>query len=283
MLTSITPHKELSPATMPCWMDPRCSPPSRPSHDVGFAIQSVVLMGAAAISTGTPAATASQRTPSPESTSPIPSPEPSTAVVPGPNFSFRAPAFSPTNAVRVTGTKDAGSSVVITPGSPGGAAFCTIAASDDTDFGGTAAVASGPVITPTAVETRGGVASAPLSATIDVLGTPTIDGVPDSLTTGLVSGYGYGYAGSTVTTVLDSGAIGCSSVATDAGYWSCALSAPSGPYVVRANQSCADLGAGAASFPMIGAILAAASFAALSVAVWGWLRFVDPAAVEHRA
>ena len=259
----------------------------------GFAIQSVVLMGAAAISTGTPAATASQRTPSPESTpnpestpspestSPIPSPEPSTAVAPGPNFSFRAPAFSPTNAVRVTGTKDAGSSVVITPGSPGGAAFCTIAASDDTDFGGTAAVANGPAITLTAVETRDGVASAPLSATIDVLGTPTIDGVPDSLTTGLVAGYGY--AGSTVTTVLDSGAIGCSSVATDAGYWSCALSVPSGPYVVRANQSRADLGAGAASFPMIGAILAAASFAALSVAVWGWLRFVDPAAVEHRA
>ena len=192
-------------------------------------------MGAAAISTGTPAATASQRTPSPESTprpestSPIPSPEPRAqfAVAPGPNLSFRAPAFSPTNAVRVTGTKDSGSSVVITPGSPGGAAFCTIAASDDTDFGCIAAVASGPAIALTAVETRDGVASAPLSATIDVLGIPTIDGVPDSLTTGLVAGYGY--AGSTVTTVLDSGAIGCSSVATDAGYWSRALSAPSGP------------------------------------------------------
>jgi hypothetical protein len=217
----------------------------------GFAIQSAVLMGAAAISTDTPAPTASQSTlspastPSQEGTSPIPSPEPSTAVAPGPNFSFSAPAFSPTNAVRVTGTKDAGSSVVIAPGSPGGTAFCTIAASDDTDFGCTAAVASGPAITLTAVQTRDGVASAPLSATIDVLGTPTIDGAPDSLTTGLVSGYGY--AGSTVTTVLDSGAIGCSSVATDAGYWSCALTVPSGPYVVRAKQSRADLGGGASS------------------------------------
>jgi hypothetical protein len=43
------------------------------------------------------------------------------------------------------------------------------------------------------------------------------------------------------------------------------------------------LGQGAASFPMIGAILTAGAFAALSVAVWGWLRFVDPAPLNHRA
>ena len=45
--------------------------------------------------------------------------------------------------------------------------------------------------------------------------------------------------------------------------------------VVALFASVVILGGGAASFSMIGAILFAGAFAALSVAVWGWLRFVD--------
>lgn len=188
----------------------------------GFAIQAMTLMGAA----------------------PTPAPSPSSSIGPTPNFSFSAPRFSPTNAVHLTGTKDAGGSVVVTAAA-GGASLCSIAASSATDFSCFAPLASGPAIILSAVETLDGVTSAALSATVDVLGAPTIDGAPDSLTTGVVSGYGF--AGSTVSTVLEDGTIGCSSVAIDAGYWSCSLSVPSGPYVVRVRQSRADLGGGASS------------------------------------
>ncbi|MBC7761500.1 MAG: Ig-like domain-containing protein [Candidatus Saccharibacteria bacterium] len=180
----------------------------------GFAAQSVVLMGAAEIA-------------------------------PGANFSFDAPTFSPTNAVRLTGTKDAGSSVVVTRQSTGSTPLCTIPASSDTDFSCIAALANGGAITLTAVQTRDGVASDPRSATIDVLGAPTMDGTEGFHTTGIVSGYGF--AGSTVTPVFDDGTIGCSSTATDTGFWSCPLTVPSGDYVVRVQQSRADLGGGASS------------------------------------
>jgi hypothetical protein len=180
----------------------------------GFAAQSVVLMGAAEI-------------------------------VPGANFSFDAPTFSPTNAVRLTGTKDAGSSVVVTRQSTGSTPICTIPASSETDFSCITVLSNGGAITLTAVQTRDGVASEPRSATIDVLGAPTMDGAEGFHTTGIVSGYGF--AGSTVTPVFDDGTIGCASTATDSGFWSCPLTVPSGAYVVRVQQSRADLGGGASS------------------------------------
>jgi hypothetical protein len=222
----------------------------------GFALQSVLVLGAAGVPPDAPGAADSADVAIAATAAPTPSPSPSPSAAPPPSaapspsaapltFSFSAPGFSPTNAVRLSGTKDEGSSVVISPRSAQGSPFCTIPASDDTEFECTAAVASGASITLIAVQTLAGVASAPLSATVDVLGAPTIDGAPDSLTTGLVSGYGF--AGSTVTTVVDGGADGCSSVATDSGYWSCALTVPSGSYVIRARQSRADLGGGASS------------------------------------
>jgi len=222
----------------------------------GFAIQTMTLMGAAAIpedNSGTPSS-ASTSTSTSTSTSavadptasgePTPSPAPTSPIRPTSDFSFSAPPFSPTNAVRLTGTKAAGGSVVVRPAA-GGMPLCSIEPSSATDFSCIAAMASGRAIVLSAVETLDGVTSAPLSATVDVLGAPTIVGAPDSLTTGLVSGYGF--AGSTVSTVLDGGAIGCSAVATDAGYWSCSLAVPSGSYVMRATQSRADLGGGASS------------------------------------
>ncbi|QNE47607.1 hypothetical protein F1C58_12320 [Glaciihabitans sp. INWT7] len=213
----------------------------------GFALQSVLVLGAAAVPPDSPSAADSTEVPdsaTAATATPTPSPSPTPSAMPS-NFSFSAPDFSPTNAVRLSGTKDAGSSVVISPRSATGSPFCTIPASDDTEFDCTAAVASGAAISLIAVQTLAGVASAPLSATVDVLGAPTIDGAPESLTTGIISGYGF--AGSTVTAVVDGGAAGCSSVATDAGYWSCVLTVPSGPYVIRAKQSRADLGGGASS------------------------------------
>ena len=230
----------------------------------GFAIQTVTLVGAAALPEDTPAAPSSAHTSTSATTStdsaadptaraaatptttptPIPKPKPTSPIGRTSAFSFSAPSFSPTNAVRLTGTKAEGSSIVVSPAA-GGMALCSITASSATDFSCTAAMASGHAIVLSAVETLDDVASAPLSATVDVLGAPTIVGAPDTLTTGLVSGYGY--AGSTVSTVLDGGAIGCSAVASDAGFWSCSLTVPSGSYVMRATQSRADLGGGASS------------------------------------
>ena len=224
----------------------------------GFALQTVTLVGAAALPEDTPGTPSSANTSTSTSATPAADPLPRAAPTPTPAptpkptkpigrtsaFSFSAPSFSPTNAVRLTGTKAEGSSVVVSPAA-GGMALCDVTASSATDFSCTAAMASGRAIALSAVETLDGVASAPLSATVDVLGAPTIVGAPDTLTTGLVSGYGY--AGSTVSTVLDGGVIGCSAVASDAGYWSCSLTVPSGSYVLRATQSRADLGGGASS------------------------------------
>ena len=226
----------------------------------GFALQTVTLVGAAALPEDTPGTPPSANTststtatatatatadPTARATpAPTPTPKPTKPIGLTSAFSFSAPSFSPTNAVRLTGTKAEGSSVVVSPAA-GGMALCDITASSATDFSCTAAMASGRAIALSAVETLDGVASAPLSATVDVLGAPTIVGAPDTLTTGLVSGYGY--AGSTVSTVLDGGVIGCSAVASDAGYWSCSLTVPSGSYVLRATQSRADLGGGASS------------------------------------
>ena len=223
----------------------------------GFALQTVTLVGAAALPEDTPGTPSSANTSTSSSSSSsstdaaadptvraAPTPKPSSPVRRTAAFSFSAPSFSPTNAVLLTGTKAAGGSVVVTPAA-GGMALCSITASSATDFSCNAEMASGRAIALRAVETLDGEASAPLSATVDVLGAPTIVGAPGTLTTGLV--FGYGYAGSTISTVLDGGAIGCSAVASDAGYWSCSLTVPSGSYVLRATQSRADLGGGASS------------------------------------
>jgi hypothetical protein len=97
-----------------------------------------------------------------------------------------------------------------------------------------------------ATATLDGQTSAPATARIDVLGAPTVEGRPGYRTSGLVSGYGV--PGASVTTLVggsESG--GCTTVAADSGYWSCALSVPSGSYIVQATQSRADIGGGASS------------------------------------
>lgn len=200
-----------------------------------FAGQGFVLMGAAAVSSPTPTPTAT----------PTPTPTPTSKVAA--NFSISAPSFSPTNAVRLDGVKDAGSSVVVSPLTAGGEPLCSIPASSATDWSCVAALPHGKGITLSAVETLNGTATATATTTLDVLGAPSIDGSPGYLTSGLLSGYAF--PGATVIVSVDAGGASCSSTATAAGYWSCSLAAPSGDYVVRATQSRADLGNGASSSP----------------------------------
>jgi hypothetical protein len=50
--------------------------------------------------------------------------------------------------------------------------------------------------------------------------------------------------------------------------------------VVALIGSVVVLGGRGGSFPVVGAITLAAAFAAVSVAVWGWLRFVEPRPVS---
>jgi hypothetical protein len=46
--------------------------------------------------------------------------------------------------------------------------------------------------------------------------------------------------------------------------------------VVALIGSAMILGGNKASFPIIGAVLVAGAFAAVSVSIWGWLRYVEP-------
>ena len=52
--------------------------------------------------------------------------------------------------------------------------------------------------------------------------------------------------------------------------------------VVALIGSVAILAGGGTMFPIVAAVLAAGGFAALSVAIWGWLRFVEPASLYAR-
>ena len=178
---------------------------------------------------------------------PSPSPTPGAAGS-SPTFTIQAPGFSPTNTVGITGTKDAGAGVNVLPLDPGGQPGCSIPQDSTTSWACTIALPNGRAIGITAQQTQVGGTTAQATTTLDVLGPPTLDGSPDFLTSGLVSGLGF--PGAAVTTIV-SGAPsgGCGSVVTGNGYWSCALNVGSGHWVVAARQSSADIGGGAASSP----------------------------------
>lgn len=178
----------------------------------------------------------------------VPTPSPSTSAGHSPNFTLTAPGFSPTNAVALTGTKDAGSGVSVLPLTAGDQPVCTVAEGPATSWGCTIALPNGKAIAVTAQQTTGGTNTGEHTATVDVLGAPTIDGAPGYVTSGLVSGLGF--AGATVVATVDGAPSGgCTAVASPTGYWSCALAVGSGPWVVVARQSLAGLGGGASSSP----------------------------------
>lgn len=159
-------------------------------------------------------------------------------------FAITGPDFSPTNAVVLTGTKDAGASVTVRGSDR---ALCTVVADATTTWQcdqPPAFISNGNDIPLTAEQDLNGTLSS-TSRTIDVLGAPTIDGAPGYLTTGLISGTAF--AGTTVTATVNSSVPGCTTTAAGSGYWSCSLSVASGNYVVQAGQSRADLGNGASS------------------------------------
>ncbi|MCU1523459.1 MAG: hypothetical protein JWO18_353 [Microbacteriaceae bacterium] len=157
-------------------------------------------------------------------------------------FAITGPAFSPTNVVTLQGTKDAGGSVTVLGSTQ---PLCTVASDANTTWQcDPVGIPNGNDIPITAEQDLNGALTS-TSTTIDVLGAPTIDGAPGYLTTGLVSGTAF--AGTTVTTTVNTSTPGCTTVATGDGYWSCSLNLGSGSYVVQATQSRADLGNGASS------------------------------------
>ncbi|WP_394769776.1 hypothetical protein [Lacisediminihabitans sp.] len=180
--------------------------------------------------------------------SPTPTPTPSNGVGQRPNFSLTAPNFSPTNAVALTGTKDANSGVSVLPLTPGDQPVCTIPEDAKTTWGCTIALPNGKALSLTAQQRTSGAITGEDTETLDVLGAPSIDGAPGYVTSGLVSGVGY--AGATVVAGVTGAPVGgCSAVASTTGYWSCALTVGSGSWVVVARQSQAGLGGGASSSP----------------------------------
>ncbi|MET4780856.1 hypothetical protein [Glaciihabitans sp. UYNi722] len=155
-------------------------------------------------------------------------------------FAITGPNFSPTNAFTLKGTKDAGASVTVSSGTTG---LCTIPVDQATSWECPTSLPNGNDIPLTAKQNLNGVPSQ-ATATIDVLGAPTIEGAPGFITTGLISGTAF--SGTTVKATVN-GASGCTTVATSSGYWSCPLNVPNGRYTVQASQSRADMGNGASS------------------------------------
>ncbi|HEY8911979.1 hypothetical protein [Lacisediminihabitans sp.] len=179
---------------------------------------------------------------------PTPTPTPTLSAGHSPNFTLTATGFSPTNAVALTGTKDADSGVSVLPLTAGDQPVCAVAEDSKTTWGCTIALPNGKAIALTAQQTTSGSITGEDTETLDVLGAPTIDGAPGYVTSGLVSGLGF--AGATVVAaVAGAPAGGCTAVASTTGYWSCALTVGSGSWVVVARQSQAGLGGGASSSP----------------------------------
>ena len=153
--------------------------------------------------------------------------------------------FSPTGRVVVSGTRQSGSSIVVTVKATGQRA-CTVAADQSVSWSCTIErLPNGPAIVLEAQETPRSETDPtppPVTTSIDVLGPPALDGDGDYLSSGLVSGIGF--PGSTVSVSYGiNGTVTadpkCANVPVGAStLWSCNISAPTGgPYTVRAQQS----------------------------------------------
>lgn len=177
-------------------------------------------------------------------------PTPTPTSTPGYALSLTAPAFSPTNAVQVSGKKDAGSSVAVTVTGSGGSGSnpgFQIPADSSTTWNYVLALQNGAGFVLSGIETLAGSSSPAVTASVDVLGPPTIDGAPGEITSGLVSGYSMPRAAVTASAKAaspEAAAGACTTNATAAGYWSCALGVPSGNYIVSATQSLPNIGNG---------------------------------------
>ena len=154
--------------------------------------------------------------------------------------------YTLTGAVRVSGTRQPGSSVVVTIA---GSRLCAAPAAADTQWAcmGDQVLPNGAAVALTATETPTAGREVPESgtSTVDVLSPPVLDGNGMYLTTGLVSGTGF--RGSQVTVTIE-GVVdaNCGAVPVSGqGYWSCNVAQGSGgPFVVRAQQSNGAIGAG---------------------------------------
>lgn len=150
-------------------------------------------------------------------------------------------AFQNSSSFTISGTKAADSTVAVTAtpsgGTPVSVCATTVASTDDLGWSCTASkVANGKTVTITAVQTlQSDSSTSSATATINVLGAPSLDGPGSFVTPGIVSGGAV--TGNVVTvTVTNPGAVGCTSSVVN-GYWSCSIRAPSGTYTVTAHQA----------------------------------------------
>lgn len=152
-------------------------------------------------------------------------------------------SFSAVNVVQLSGAKDAGSTVTVQPIAPATTSPCAPITDATTSWSCVAAVPNGAALVISAIETLSPDSMTVSTTAFDVLGPPTINGSADVLTTGIISGQGYG--GSTVTAkVANAPGGGCSSLVASSGYWSCSLAAPSGHWSVTTTQTNPGLGNG---------------------------------------
>lgn len=180
-------------------------------------------------------------TPTPDATSSTPTASPpdlTFAITPEP-----ADGFLPQNRISLTGAATTGNRVVVADGAQtlcsgqveGGAWSCS------------GSLRNGGVTLTVRELLPGGTVEEETSASLRVLGPPTIDGPSPVVTTGLISGIGYPNA---LINVDVTGPVSFSQsvcpAALPSGYWSCALSPggpfPDGTYTVSVRQGAPDTG-----------------------------------------
>ncbi len=144
--------------------------------------------------------------------------------------------------VTLTGTKDAGSTLVIRRA---GQVVCTVSDADALTWQCANLPTPSGVHTFTGDETLADTTVQPVAPlTLRVLAPPSLDGAGGSLlTTGRVTGFAQPGASIQVQSLGANGTVShaCPNALPN-GFWSCVLELPDGPYQVRARQTWADVG-----------------------------------------
>lgn len=143
--------------------------------------------------------------------------------------------FLPSNAATVSGTKTAGSSVVVTAA---GETLCSAPAADtvSTNWTCDARLPSGSGLILTATETLTDATTSQTSVTVHVLGPPGIVTTPPAQQSpGVASGTGY--PGSTITLLVNGAPQSCNALVTADRKWLCTIAGGPGTYRVKAQQS----------------------------------------------
>ena len=156
--------------------------------------------------------------------------------------------FVSASSVTITGSKDAGSTLVIRRD---GAVVCTVGDAAAESFSCSGVSVPNGVVEFTGDETLADDSVEPMTPlTLRVLAAPTIDGAGSTVTTtGRFSGTAEPGAGVELSSTGPGGSVAHSCPpALGSGFWSCVVDLPSGSYQVRARQSLASLGPESSAF-----------------------------------